>query len=169
MHEVVTESDLTIFVCPCGSQFGEELNYYFHLRSVHREPVFRVLSEMNGKNPSRPHAFPVDQGLDGYGPPVVYAYLPLLGSETTILSRLRRLFIFKNDLPRVLPKYAKGTPQHNSNKQLPKWQEMRRQLILLKSSSTTNTNEVISQDVHSADDDDDAGDEEVKEHHKRVK
>ena len=86
MHEVVSESDLTIFVCPCGSQFGEELNFYFHVRQVHRDKVFLPLSEMQGKNPAKPHAFPVDGPLDSYGPKVEHAFLPLLGTESTILT-----------------------------------------------------------------------------------
>ena len=145
MHEVLTESDLTIFVCPCGSQFGEELNFYFHVRQVHKEPVFIVLSGMNGKNPQMPHAYPVDSHLDAYGPPVIPTYLPILGSEGAILSRMRKLFQFKNELPRVHAKYLAG--DLSTKQRLPKWQEMKRQALLQSSSSTSapGTNEANSQ------------------------
>lgn len=139
MNEVVTESDLTIFVCPCGSQFGEELNFYFHIRQVHRNPIFSVLSDMQGKNPAKPHAYPVDRGLDQYGAKVVNTYLPLLGSEGTVLARLRKLFMFKHELPRVMPKYVKNSNQPKINgckNRLPKWQELKKQQMLLQSSTS---------------------------------
>ena len=41
---------------------------------------------MQGKNPAKPHAFPVDGPLDSYGPKVEHAFLPLLGTESTILT-----------------------------------------------------------------------------------
>ena len=124
MHEVITESDLTIFICPCGSQLGEELNFYFHVRQVHKDNIFPALSGMNGKNPANPRAYPVDSHLDSYGPPVVQTYVHLLGSEGAILTRLRKLFHFKNELPRVHAKYIKGSS--DSKLRLPKWQEIKR-------------------------------------------
>jgi len=131
MHEVVTESDLSIFVCPCGSQFGDELNFYYHIRQVHKNPIFTVLSGMQGKNPAKPHAYPVDSCLDSYGPAVDYTYLPLLGTESTVLARLRKLFMFKHELPRVLPQFLHNDTEKDKFRQLPKWQEMKRQTMLL--------------------------------------
>lgn len=46
MYEVLIESDLTVFVCPCGAQFGEETNLYHHVRLVHKESVFKPLQAM---------------------------------------------------------------------------------------------------------------------------
>ena len=41
MYEVLIESDLTVFVCPCGNQFIEELNFYHHIRLVHKDTIFK--------------------------------------------------------------------------------------------------------------------------------
>ena len=43
MYEVLIESDLTVFVCPCGNQFSEEQNLYHHVRLVHKDVVFKPL------------------------------------------------------------------------------------------------------------------------------
>ena len=50
MYEVLIESDLTVFVCPCGNQFIEELNFYHHIWLVHKENVFKPCQAMQALN-----------------------------------------------------------------------------------------------------------------------
>ena len=95
MFEVVTESDLTIFVCPCGSQFGEEINIYHHIRQLHHDLVFVPGQGMITRYMSFPSAKMADFG------DISNRQANLLGSEVTQLIRLRKLFCFKHELPRI--------------------------------------------------------------------
>jgi len=109
MYEVLIESDLTIFVCPCGSQFTEEVNLYHHVRCVHKDFVFRPLQGML----SIDIKLLKSKCLSDFGD-VHTEY-----NDGEIFDRLCKLFKFKQKIPRV-PPYSLSE-NNDASKRLPKW------------------------------------------------
>jgi len=114
MFEVLTESDLSTFVCPCGSQFNEEINIYQHFRILHNELVFKP---WNGLQHTLMGSSSSGIKLDAYGD-IASRKSNLVGSESQQVNRLRKLFTMKGKIPKV-PSYLMNKLE--DKKRLPKW------------------------------------------------
>lgn len=111
MFEVVTISDLMVFVCPCGTRCLTENGYDTHLESTHSITHCQLTR--------------LDKG--GSTEVAKSQYSQLLGLPKTQEQRLTKLIELKRKIPRVADSLMSNIIsdfEYQSKTLLPKWQEM---------------------------------------------